>query len=91
MSEKNTIEQVGQNLHNISQSNGSSHHHRRRRRKSKSKIKKYFEWLVWAIVITVFLSTIFMLLKEVSKQDDNIIKGKKKASIENYHFITAIV
>jgi magnesium-transporting ATPase (P-type) len=85
MSEKNTSSQQVQHKINIpGQANGFPPLKRRRKKKKKYNIKKYLEWLIWAIVIAFFLITIAMLFTEAFKKDDSI---KKKASIENYNFI----
>ncbi|HKR05776.1 MAG TPA: hypothetical protein VJY62_14170 [Bacteroidia bacterium] len=90
MSEKKTSSQQVQHKINIpGQANGFPPLKRRRKKKKKHNIKKYLEWLIWAIVIASFLVTIGMLLMEASKKDDSV-KDKKKASIENYNFISAI-
>ncbi|HNQ12958.1 MAG TPA: hypothetical protein PKH65_09405 [Bacteroidia bacterium] len=49
----------------------------RKKKGSRRKFKKLFEYLIWAIVIVGFITTLVIMIKELDISDDKYKKAKK--------------
>ena len=61
---------------NIQPTNGTHRIRRRSKKKHKSSIKKYFEWLIWGMVIAAFIYVVYSLIKASGFKDKNLEKQK---------------
>ncbi|MFI5218692.1 MAG: hypothetical protein ACHQNT_04315 [Bacteroidia bacterium] len=81
--EKENTTQAESKTRSIHHTSGTSHHRRRRsKRRSGSKLKKYFEWLMWTAVAGGFLYVIYMLASSASFRDKDAVQTKKTSLLK---------